>query len=230
MRTFLLVVACGVLSTLPTQAADVLRAKYAKREATLTADPASRFWRDAEPVVGTKSNVGVDHPTHRLQVRAKWTDEHLYLLFVCPYEELYLIDKPQLDRETNLLWNHDVAEAFVGAEFDAIHRYREYQVSPQGEWVDLDIDTKTPIPDAHNWNSGMIVRARINPKIKIWYGEMRIPLKSITEKPVAVGTRMRGNFYRFQGPPARKVAVSWLPTGRVSNHTPEKFGIIEFVK
>jgi hypothetical protein len=41
---------------------------------------------------------------------------------------------------------------------------------------------------------------------------------------------MRGNFYRFQGPGPQRKAVAWIPTGRPSNHTPEAFGRIEFVK
>jgi Carbohydrate family 9 binding domain-like len=220
---------CLLLTLIPA-AAEPLRVKFAKSDMAPSADPKHNFWADAEPVVGTRSNMGVENTGHRMEVRAKWTAGNLYVLFTCPYEELYLNANPALEKETNKLWEHDVAEVFIGADFDAIHHYREYQVSPQGEWVDLDIDTKTPLPDAAGWNSGMIVRARIDKAAKTWHGEMRIPLKSITAKPVAAGTKMRGNFYRFQGPPSKKVAISWIPTGRPSNHTPEKFGEIEFVK
>jgi UDP-glucose 4-epimerase len=54
-----------------------------------------------------------------------------------------------------------------------IKHYTEFQVSPQGEWVDLDIDRSTDPPN-HNvgWNSGYKVKARIDQAKKIWYGEM----------------------------------------------------------
>ena len=42
--------------------------------------------------------------------------------------------------ETPRLWNWDVAEAFIGSDFERIGFYKEFQVSPQGEWVDLAID------------------------------------------------------------------------------------------
>ena len=44
------------------------------------------------------------------------------------------------DIETNELWNWDVAEVFIGSDFKNIRRYKEFEVSPQAEWVDLDIN------------------------------------------------------------------------------------------
>src|SRR5204862_2646658 len=116
---------------------------------------------------------------------------------------------PVVDKETNKLWEHDVAEIFVGADLENIHRYREYQVSPKGEWEDLDIDRKKPLPEGGwKWDSGMHVKARIDEKAKVWYGEFQIPLKSITDKKVTPGTIMRGNFYSFQGPAPNRNPVS----------------------
>ena len=43
--------------------------------------------------------------------------ENLYLLYVCPYEELYLKPSPVTKVETNELWNWDVAELFIGSRF-----------------------------------------------------------------------------------------------------------------
>jgi hypothetical protein len=55
-------------------------------------------------------------------VRSRWTKNNLYLLFVCKYEELHLKTEPATDRETNALWNWDVAEAFIGSDFANIRR------------------------------------------------------------------------------------------------------------
>jgi hypothetical protein len=212
-------------------AAGPLRVKYAGREVPLSADPASKFWKAAPPVFATHNNLRVETPGHKTEIRARFTKDNLYVLMVCPYEQLYLISPPDVTKETNKLWEHDAAEIFIGADFENIHQYREYQVSPQGEWVDLDIDTKNPKPEGGwKWDSGMKVKARIDAAAKVWYGEFQIPLKSITAKEVKPGFAMRGNFYRFQGPPPNRKTVAWIPTGRPSNHTPEAFGRIEFEK
>lgn len=227
MRPCTLLFALAALSW----AADPLLVKYAGKEEALSADPNSKFWKAAKPVWATHNNLNVETPGHKTEIRARFSKENLYVLMVCPYEELYLISPPVTDRETNKLWEHDAAEIFIGADFENIHQYREYQVSPQGEWVDLDIDTKKPLPEGGwKWDSGMKVKARIDRAAKVWYGEFQIPLKSITAKEVKPGTVMRGNFYRFQGPGPQRKAVAWIPTGRPSNHTPEAFGRIEFVK
>ena len=170
-------------------------------------------------------------PGHRTEIRSRWTKDNLYFLFVCPYQALYLKDNPSTTTETNKLWDWDVAEVFVGADFKNIRQYREFQVSPQGEWVDLDIDRDTRKPEGGwRWNSGFKVKARIDRRKKIWYGEMRIPIRSIDARPAAAGNQMRINFYRIQGPPPERKSVGWQPTGARNNHVPEAFGRIELVK
>ncbi|MBL8221344.1 MAG: hypothetical protein JNL62_19075, partial [Bryobacterales bacterium] len=119
-----------------------------------------------------------------------------------------------------------------GADFDNIGHYRELQVSPQGEWVDLDIDRKNPKPEGGwKWNSGMKTKARIDKAKKIWYGEMKIPMKSIDSRPAAAGNELRCNLYRIQGPfePQRK-HVAWNPVNAESYHTPEAFGRLVLVR
>jgi hypothetical protein len=49
-------------------------------------------------------------PGHRTEIRSRWTDKNLYLLFICPYEELQMripidkIDKrkPQAGQELRI--------------------------------------------------------------------------------------------------------------------------------
>ena len=219
------------LLAIPVVAADYMEVKFANKDVVLTADPSSQFWRKTAPVLATKSNLGVELKSNRTEIRVRWTNKNLYVLMSCPYEELYLLPNPNVTQETNKLWEHDVAEIFLGADFNNIHQYREYQVSPQGEWVDLDIDTRSARPEGGwKWDSKMKVKARIDAKSKIWYGEFQIPLASVTAQQIKPGTLLRGNFYRFQGPPPDRKMVAWLPTGRISNHTPEAFGTLKLVQ
>lgn len=208
-----------------------LESKYASNDFELTADPRSTAWKEVKPVFAYNDRYGKPVPGHRTELRSRWTTEFLYILYVCPYEKLYLKPNPTATEETNKLWDWDVAEAFIGADFQNINRYKEFQVSPQGEWVDLDIDKVTPIAAAWKWNSGFKVKARIDEKKKIWYGEMKIPIRSIDTRPAAAGNEFRCNLYRIQGPfePQRK-HVAWNPVNAESYHTPEAFGRLVLVK
>lgn len=212
-------------------AADPLEVKYAAKDVAPTANPGSAFWKGIAPVYAVTNNLGKELPTNKTEIRVRWTDKNLYVLMICPYEELFLLPNPVTKTETNKLWEHDVAEIFVGADFDNIHQYREYQVSPQGEWVDLDIDTKKPLPEGGwKWDSKMVTKARIDKAAKVWYAEFQIPFSGITAKKIEAGLMLRGNFYRFQGGPPERKMVAWMPTGRINNHTPEKFGTLRLVK
>lgn len=197
----------------------------AKADFELTANPAAAVWKNVKGVFAERGPQGEAVPGHRTEIRSRWTEKNLYLLFICPYEQLFLKENPSTTTETNLLWEWDVAEVFVGADFQHIRHYREYQVSPQGEWVDLDIDLDAAEPDKRwLWNSGMQVKARLDKEKKIWYGEMKIPIASIDSRPPAPGHEMRINFYRIQGPPPQRKFIAWQPTHSPNYHMPEAFG------
>ena len=197
----------------------------AGRDFELTANPQAPEWRTAPRVeIGTdyfgKAIAGA--PT---TVRSRWTDKYLYLLYECPYDELNLRPNPNPAAETPQLWNNDVAEVFIGWDFEHIGRYKELQVSPQSEWVDLDIDRANPRTQAGmRWNSGYSVKGRIDAAKKVWYGEMRIPFSAIDERttPLA-GREFRIGLYRIAGNEPRKY-YAWSPTGQANFHVPAAFG------
>lgn len=208
-----------------------IRSLYTRKDFALTADPAAAPWRNVPPVIADNDQHGKPQPGHRTEIRSRWSDRNIYFLFVCPYEALYLKPNPSTTTETNKLWEWDVAEVFAGSDFSNIRRYKEFQVSPQGEWVDLDIDRDKPNAAAEGWlwNSGIKVKARIDEAKKIWYGEMQIPLAAIDARPPSAGNELRINFYRLQGPAPRKY-VAWQPTHANSYHVPEAFGRLVLAK
>jgi len=197
----------------------------------LTADPNAAAWKGVVGVFSERGPRGELTPGHRTEIRARWTDENLYLLFICAYEELFLKPDPTTTTETNRLWEWDVAEAFIGSDFANISRYTEYQVSPQGEWVDLDIDRgSTPVNHDVGWNSGYEVTAHIDKDRKVWYGAMRIPFDKLDTRAPKAGNELRVNFYRFQGPAPDRKRIAWQPTYNDSYHTPEAFGLMRLVR
>ena len=194
---------------------------------TLTADPESRFWRDVPNIVVTADYAGKPVPNNRMEARSRWTSDNLYILFICDFDELTLKPNPTTTEETNKLWEWDVAEAFVGSDFNDIARYKEFQVSPQGEWVDLDIDRSLQKRGTGvAWNSGFEVKARIDRTRKVWYGEMKIPFEKLGVGSPAKGTRLRAGIYRCAGREPTRKLISWQTTGARSFHVPERFGIL----
>ena len=208
-----------------------------KDSPVLNADLKSEIWKNAASAWVTKDCTRIiDYPKLKTQVRAFWTDESLYLLFVCPYETLNLFLPPQNDKPRMGLWDRDVVEMFLGADWKNIGHYREFEIAPTGDWIDLgiDFDLKTRrTKDEENWRSGWQTMAKIDEQSHVWYASARIPLKAVTAQPVKPGTRWRVNLYRIdgQGPDSQRRFLCWQPTcapGQDPNHVPENFGTLIF--
>lgn len=204
---------------------------YAAHDVAIQTDPDSAFWQGSRPVYAEVDRQGKLLPPYRTEVRSRWTKKNLYLLFVCPYKKLHLKPAPNTVSETNELWNWDVAELFIGSDFQNIRRYKEFELSPQGEWVDLDINLDLPDHTVGwTWNSGFQVAARIDARAKIWYGVMRIPFAALDRPAPTAGNKFRANLFRSQGPPAKRKSIAWKAPMSETFHTPEKFGVLELVK
>jgi hypothetical protein len=216
----------GKLQSAPERA--VLVSRHAERDFPLTADPASANWRDVTGVRAEMNYLGERIPGPPTEIRSRWTENYLYLLYTCPYDGLNLKPNPSTTTETPRLWNWDVAEAFLGSEPGHIGHYRELQVSPQSEWVDLDVDRDHPQNRlGGDWNSGYEVRGRIDAGRKIWYGEMRIPMKALEAFIPRRGAELRAGLYRISGRDPNKTFTAWRPTGQKTFHVPEAFGILK---
>jgi hypothetical protein len=204
----------------------VLESTYSSRDFDLHPDPARAEWAKAPRVIADRDYLGEPIPGPPTEIRSRWTREHLYLLYICPYDELNLKPDPTTSEETPRLWNWDVGEAFIGSDFEHIGRYKEFQVSPQSEWVDLEIDRENPKSQGRNWSSGIAVKARINASAKIWYAVMQIPFAAIDAREPEKGRELRIGLYRIAGADAKKRYYAWRPTGRTTFHEPKAFGIL----
>jgi hypothetical protein len=215
-----------VLAAIPVLAQEaVIKAPRAKADFTITANPDSPQWKGVPAHKAAVDPFGKPAAA-AFDFRIQWTPQFVYFQFTCPYTELNLKPSPATKEETNKLWEWDVAEVFIGADMANIHQYREYQVSPQNEWVDLDIDRKNPRPQAHTWNSGFSVDASIDKAKNAWYGAMKIPVSSINgvSGPAKAGLELRMNVYRLDGKVPNRQSIMWNPVQVRSHHTPEKFG------
>ena len=136
-------------------------------------------------------------------------------------------------RHTEQSGNHK-SEPLTGDDWTDIKHYREFEIAPTGDWVDLAIDLTHDKYEA-DWNSGWQRLGRIDEANHTWYAAARVPLKSVSEHPVKAGTKWRANLYRIDGlgeDPQRHF-MCWQPTcvvNRDPNHVPENFGTLIFTK
>lgn len=203
----------------------VLLTHRAKSDFALSADPHAKEWRNVTGVIAASSPFGKPLPEARTEVRSRWTNKNLYLLFVSHYEKLYLKTDPVFDRDTQNLWDYDVVEAFIGHELQNIQVYKEFEVSPRGEFVDLDIDLNRKGQQGDiKWDSGWRVKARVDSTQETWYAEMQIPWTAILTHPPHIGDELRLNLYRIEGGPEPRKYIVWQVTNSPSFHTPESFG------
>ncbi|HEX4424431.1 MAG TPA: carbohydrate-binding family 9-like protein [Terriglobales bacterium] len=232
LNLFSRALAVFLLSATCVLAADnnVIESTRAPGDTAPQTDPASAFWQKASPVYAEKDTQGKPVLNRRMEVRSRWTNDDIYFLFICPYEALFLKPAPDTVHETNQLWNWDVAEVFIGSDFKNIKRYKEFEVSPQGEWIDLDIDLDKPHhEDGWVWNSGFQVVARIDRAAKVWYGAMRIPLATLEDHTAVAGDSFRVNLFSSQGKPPDRKNTTWQPTMSDTFHVPERFGTLKLV-
>jgi molybdenum ABC transporter molybdate-binding protein len=211
--------------------AAAMQSRYLPKDPALTADPAARHWRRAPSVVTTTGRFAEPMPEARTEIRSLWTADHLYFLFSGKYESLYLKTDFSTTKETWGLWDYDVAEVFIGHHLDNIALYKEFEVSPQNEWVDLEVDRNRKGKEVDwQWNSNFQFKSRIDRKAKVWHCEMRIPWSSIAARKPAPGHEFRLNLYRIEGGPAKRKYIAWQPVHSPSFHTPEAFGRLRLVK
>jgi hypothetical protein len=206
---------------------------YVKTAGPLTADPASSSWAKAASThVHHDCARRLDYQELNTDVRAFWTDTHIYFLFAAPYRKLNLFLPAQGAGDRDKLWDRDVVEIFLGADTTNINHYREFEIAPTGDHVDLAIEYERKSYD-QTWNSGWETAAGIDEPRRTWYAAARIPLAAISAEPVKAGTRWRTNLYRIdgEGPDRDRRFLCWRSTcvvNRDPNHVPEAFGALVF--
>ena len=126
-----------------------------------------------------------------------------------------------------------MVEVFLNPQPQRVNHYFEFEVAPNNQWIDLEIDkTKDPFNDA-SWNSGFEHATRIDVKGRVWTAEMRIALAAMNVKDPRPGSQWRVNFFRAAGKGGddhRKfLAWSIIPEGKTF-HVPARFGILKLVE
>jgi hypothetical protein len=189
--------------------------------------PPSAAWDSAEPAGFNADWQGKNaNPELETQARLLWMPETLFLHFRSRYRSLTFFSDADSSGRRDHLWDRDVVEVFLQPDPTYPGRYFEFEVSPNGFWIDLDIEHG----ERSDPNSGMKCRTHIDEKSKVWTAEIAIPLRSLALHfgPSSV---WRANFFRVEGAAEPRFYSSWRPTNtpQPNFHVPTAFGKLRFL-
>jgi alpha-galactosidase len=196
------------------------------QEIILDASRPSSAWHQAAPIAFCADWEG-NHPdpARETEVRLLWSPEILYLRFECRYRELFVFPDSGPGGRRDHLWDRDVAEVFLQPDPSRVRHYKEFEVSPNGLWVDLDI-----FPGGRaDLESDMTRSVILDEPSHSWSAELAIPMRSLTPD-FDPGKSWRVNFFRVEGTHEPRRYMAWNPTRtpQPNFHVPEAFGHLIF--
>ncbi len=188
--------------------------------------PLEAAWNEAPPLLFDADWQGQNADGQReTEVRLLWTPETLYLRFEARYRAITVFPDAESDGRRDHLWDRDVCEVFLQPEPSEPRRYKEFEVAPNGFWIDLDIAPG----EKHDLRSGLRRRVDVDEENKRWRAVLALPMKSLVQRfdPSAV---WRVNFYRVEGATEPRFYSAWRPThtAEPNFHVPEAFGRLVF--
>lgn len=188
--------------------------------------PREIAWKSAVPARFCRDWQGQHADAGReTQVRAIWSPEFLYLRFEAKYRNIFTF--PDQNQRHEELWTRDVAEVFLQPAGESGHFYKEIEVSPNGDWLDLDIVAGK----GANLNCSMKSRMAIRTNEKVWTAEVALPMGCLTNT-FDPKQNWRLNFFRVEGAGDSRFSSSWHPTNtaKPNFHVPEVFGVLRFAQ
>jgi len=164
-------------------------------------------------------------PERETEVKLLWTSEWLFLRFRAKFRVITVFPDAEPNGRRDQLWDRDVAEVFLQPDPSQLRRYKEFEVSPNGFWIDLDIAPG----EKHDLKSGLRRRVILNEAAKIWIAELALPMKCLVER-FDPETTWKVNFYRVEGATEPRFYSAWKSTQTAAPnfHVPEAFGELVF--
>jgi len=160
-----------------------------------------------------------------------WSDNALYVRFEANQTEpLVVSETTNLKSKTKDLWDRDVCEIFIAPNPAESNKYFEFEIAPNGEWLDLAICLLSEERETDfDYDSDMKSAARIE-KSKVLM-TVKIEWKALGKTPRA-NEIWKGNLFRCIGSGETRGYLAWQATKtEIPNfHVPEAFGEFEFVE
>jgi hypothetical protein len=190
--------------------------------------PGTHAWTRAQPVRFTSDWQDKDADAAReTEVRILWTNEYLYFRFRCRYRTLTVFEDCDSNGRRDHLWDRDVVEVFLQTDASQPRRYWEFEVSPNGMWIDLEISAE----GKRDPRSGMKSRVAVDESQKVWTAELALPMV-VLANAFDPSVKWRVNYFRVEGATEPRFYSSWRPTYTLEPnfHVPDAFGFLRFHK
>ncbi len=188
--------------------------------------PTPSSWEVSAPLRFSADWQGENADSEReTEVRLLWTPESLFIRFRAKFRVITVFPDAEPNGRRDQLWDRDVAEVFLQPDPSQLRRYKEFEVSPNGFWIDLDIAPG----EKHDLKSGLRRRVILNEAAKTWGAELALPMKCLVDRFDPAAT-WRVNFYRVEGTAEPRFYSAWQPTRTPAPnfHVPEAFGELVF--
>src|SRR5271165_6598708 len=155
---------------------EIVASRVASEIRVDAAHPAPQ-WQSAGPIRFCADWQGNNpDPALETEVRGLWSPAQLYLRFVCRYRERFVFEDSDANGRRDRLWDRDVAEAFLQPDSSVELCYKEFEIAPNGMWIDLDI-SPSGLADL---KSGLTRSVHVDAQRKIWAAELAIPMTCLT--------------------------------------------------
>ncbi|HZC65391.1 MAG TPA: carbohydrate-binding family 9-like protein [Candidatus Dormibacteraeota bacterium] len=198
-----------------------------KQPLDATGFPTQAAWQTATPILFDHDWKGQNpDPRRSTEVRLLWLPETLFLRFTARYRDLTVFEDCDDHGRREHLWDRDVAEVFLQPDASDPWIYKEFEISPNGMWIDLDVNRGA----LSNPRSGLTRRVSVCPADKTWVAEVAIPMKALTTS-FDPKKSWRVNFFRVEGAAEPRFYSAWNPTGtpEPSFHVPGAFAPLIFL-
>src|SRR6266849_5856386 len=164
-------------------------------------------------------------PERETEVRLLWTLESFFVRFHARFRTISVFPDAEVNGRRDQLWDRDVAEVFLQSDLSQLRRYKEFEVSPNGYWIDLDIAPG----EKHDLKSGLRRRVILDEAARTWTAELALPMNCLVGRFDATAI-WRVNFYRIEGAAESRFYSAWQPTRTPAPnfHVPEAFGELVF--
>ena len=188
--------------------------------------PTPSSWEVAAPLRFNTDWQGKNaDPERETEVRLLWTPESLFVRFRAKFRAITVFSDAESNGRRDQLWDRDVAEVFLQPDPSHLRSYKEFEVSPNGFWIDLDIAPG----EKHDLKSGLRRRVILNEAAKTWVAELALPMERLVVRfdPAAA---WKVNFYRVEGTVEPRFYSAWQPTRTPAPnfHVPEAFAELVF--
>jgi len=190
--------------------------------------PDSAAWGKSTPLRFDHDWKGENaDPARATEVRLLWTPDTLFARFLANYRKITVFPDGREDGWRDELWNRDVAEIFLQPDSRDPWKYKEFEVAPNGLWIDLDIASGGKA----ELHSQLRRRVTQDARAKTWTAELAIPMRSLTLNFDAKQS-WRANCFRVEGESEPRFYSAWSPTysQEANFHVPGAFGKLVFLE